>query len=94
MNRTEATPAELAAFAVALDAALDRHGWSDATLGEKVAGELGVEPFTKQAISNYRRGLREPHRATVFAMERVFGLKPGALSRHLGYLPVTAGRRS
>lgn len=94
MNRTEASPAQLAAFAAALDEALVKHGWSDGVLGEKAAAEMGGPPLTKQAISNYRRGLREPHRATVFAFERALGMKPGRLSQHLGYLPVTGGRRS
>jgi transcriptional regulator with XRE-family HTH domain len=93
MNRTEASAAEIAAFVDALDQAIAKRQLTLAEVADKVAAELG-EPMTMQAISNYRRGVREPHRATVFALERVLGLRAGGLSRHLGYLPVTGGRRS
>lgn len=52
---------------------------------EHVADELGTTP---QALAHYEKGRRkvEPH--TVFALETAIGLRPGELSRFLGYMPV------
>lgn len=79
----EATAAELKAFAAALRAALDAWTGRD----HEAATAAGISP---ERLSQYATGRHEPPRAAVFALERVLKLKPGALSRHLGYLPVDA----
>jgi len=51
--------------------------------------ELGVN-VTKQSVQAWRTGASEPSKEKVRALERVFDLAPGALSRTLGYLPLDA----
>lgn len=46
--------------------------------------------MTENAVWLYTRGEREPDRDIVFELERYLGERPGALSRILGYLPVSA----
>lgn len=79
----EASPAELKAFAAALRSALDAWPGRD----HEAAKAAGISP---ERLSQYATGRHEPPRATVFAIERVLKLKPGGLSRHLGYLPIDA----
>jgi transcriptional regulator with XRE-family HTH domain len=83
----DATPQEAAAFAEALSAQLGM--WSREEFAEAVAAESG-ETVTPSAISLWLNAKSEPSRVKVYAMERVLGLKPGTLSRCLGYLPVNA----
>lgn len=58
-------------------------GWSQAEL----ADQLGV---SGSLVGLWLRGAGEPSRKHVFAMERLFDLKPGTLSRIMGYLPLNA----
>lgn len=83
----EPSAAELARFAAALSAriaGLDRKQFAAAVA--KISGE-GVSPA---AVSQWTTGKNEPSRRKVFAIEKVLGEKPGALSRLLGYLPLEA----
>jgi transcriptional regulator with XRE-family HTH domain len=45
---------------------------------------------TQSAVSAWITGKSEPAADTVFACEVATGVGPGALSRHLGYLPLDA----
>lgn len=77
------------AFGTALDRALN--GRPRAWLGAEVARAVGKEtPITASAVTQWINGETEPARSYVFAAEEVLGLKPGTLSRLLGYLPVAA----
>jgi transcriptional regulator with XRE-family HTH domain len=57
-------------------------------LGQEVGILLEREPFSQSIISMYLLGQAQPDPETVFAMERVLGVRPGAFSRYLGYLPL------
>lgn len=46
--------------------------------------------FQQPTISGWEKGLTEPDPDVVFELERCLGQKPGALSKFLGYVPVTA----
>jgi hypothetical protein len=87
LRAVEATPEQAASFARALSAALE--GWTRDDFVGAVAAE-SEETLTASALSLYLNAKNEPSRAKVFAMERVLNLRPGELSRHLGYLPVEA----
>lgn len=50
-----------------------------------IAAALGT---TQSTVSAWKRGHCLPDMETVFALERLLGLRPGQLSRHLGYLPL------
>lgn len=52
-----------------------------------LAEVLGVSP---ELVRQWLTGATEPGRTKVFAIERHFELRPGALSRTLGYLPLEA----
>lgn len=89
MPRMEATPEQMQSFAAALERALD--GRQRAWLGAQIAREVGrPTPLTASAVNQWIACTSEPSREFVFAAERVLSLPPGALSRHLGYLPINA----
>lgn len=46
--------------------------------------------FQQPTISGWESGASEPDPDVVFEIERRLGLKPGALSKFLGYVPVAA----
>lgn len=52
-----------------------------------VAARLGV---SERTIRSWVRGERRTDPSQVFALEGVLGVEPGGLSRHLGYLPLSA----
>lgn len=60
-----------------------------ADLAERLTSDLG-QKVTQANVSQWVNGDHEPPRRMVFAIERCLDLKPGALSRVLGYLPVNA----
>lgn len=83
----EATAEQAEAFVAAVSAQMV--GWTRDELAEAVAKESG-ESVSVSALSLWLSAKAEPSRRKVFALEKVLGCKPGALSRHLGYLPINA----
>ena len=76
-------------FGQALDRALNNR--PRAWLGAEIARLCGKEtPITASAVNQWVAGTSEPDRRYVFAAEQVLALKPGTLSRILGYLPLDA----
>ena len=64
-------------------------GRNQTWLGAETAAVVGREaPWAQTAVSQWLRGVTTPEPEVVFAMERALALRPGDLSRHLGYLPV------
>lgn len=56
-----------------------------------VANEMG---YSQTAVVMWEFGQHSPPPEIVFKLERMLQLKPGALSQHLGYVPVDlAGKR-
>lgn len=89
MNTMDTRGAQTTEFGAALELALD--GRQLAWLGAEIARDLDLPaPITRSAVAQWVEGTTEPTRDKVFAAERVLGLKPGTLSRLLGYLPVEA----
>lgn len=84
-SEREATAARLSAFAAAMAAARTAADMSQLALGEAIGRQQG-------SVSRYEAGLLEPDPFTVFEMERALGLKPGALSHYLGYMPINFDR--
>lgn len=79
------------AFASELRAALDDAGRKQSWLGAEVARIEGVDtPIAQPQISRYLAGESTPEPRRVFAIEQALELRPGHLSRLLGYLPVDA----
>lgn len=73
----------------AIKDALEERGESQSWLGREVGRILGrPDPYSQAIVSTWVLGDRLPEPAQVFAIEQALGLRPGFLSRHLGYLPV------
>lgn len=85
-----ATDEQRAAFGGALQDVLDRLGMSQTALAAEVGRALGRGPVSQPWISEIRRGAKEPSVEVAFAIEEVVGVKPGQLTRHLGYVPAGA----
>lgn len=77
------TPEQAKAFGEALTNLLDTRGVKRPALAE-------VMKVTPELVRQWQTGQSEPPRSKVFGLEEHFGLRPGALSRLLGYLPVRA----
>lgn len=58
--------------------------------GVEVAKRMGGETMSQSSVSNWLAGRQIPGPDVVFAMEKLLAVPPGALSRHLGYLPLAA----
>ena len=66
-------------------------GRNQTWLGAEIATVMGRDlPWAQTAVSQWLRGTTTPDPEVIFAMERALGVRPGDLSRHLGYLPVAA----
>lgn len=74
-----------AAFAAALRNERLRRGITQS----EVAARIGVG---QTAVAAWENAVSIPDPLTVFTVERAIGMRPGRLSRHLGYVPVPAGR--
>lgn len=78
-------------FGETLRVALRNAGKTQTWLGEEVARIEGrSDAYFQTVVSNWCVGKAEPSPMTVFAIEEALGLRGGSLSRHLGYLPLTA----
>lgn len=85
------TPQQQLGEAIARE--LDAAGRSQSWLGSEVARLEGRdEPYSQSAVSYWLSAKYEPSPAQVFAIEEALKLRPGRLSRIMGYLP--AGARS
>jgi len=78
------TPDQLAAMGAAVSSARQAAGMSQGALGATV----GIGQGQVSAIENGAREMTLPQE--VFAIETALGLPAGALSFHLGYMPVGA----
>lgn len=86
---TDTAEGRRAMFGHAVESALD--GRSQSWLGAEVARAVGApSPISGSAVSQWIAGKTEPGPDRVFAAEQILDLKPGTLSRILGYLPTTA----
>lgn len=86
----EASATQLKAFGEALAAQLGPGRGRTTWLAQQVGKELGEPGVTPTAVKAWLDGQSEPTRARVFALERIFRLRGGTLSRLLGYLPADA----
>lgn len=73
----------LARFRDALRTARQKKGWSQGDLA-KLIGR------SQAAVAGWENGPNTPPVPTTFAIERALELAPGALSQHLGFMPVSA----
>lgn len=83
LRPVEWTEEEAQTFRRAVDALRDTRGWSQKELG----AALGV---SGSLVGQWLRGVGEPPRHRVFELEEEFNLRPGTLSRIMGYLPLNA----
>lgn len=71
-----------------LKAAFDDTGRSQSWLGAEIARMEGSEsPVAQSQVARYISAEHIPEPARVFAIEKALGLKAGALSHLLGYVP-------
>lgn len=77
-----------AAFGEAIRDRLHEMKKSQRWLGQEVARLEGRgDAYTQQTVATWLSGSAEPAPRTVFAVEVALSVKPGSLSRLLGYLP-------
>ncbi len=88
MSNKNSTLEQRKAFGAAISGAL-----TDADLRISalfpIAGSDKAES-ARRAANDWLSGKREPSRPQVLAIEELVGVEPGALSRHLGWLPLGA----
>ncbi len=70
-------------FTQALGRAIAGSGMKQTEVARATGGAV-----SQGTISGWLRGGATPQPDSVFAIERALGLRPGDLSRHLGYVPV------
>jgi len=90
-RETNSNEAERATFGAALYAAAARAGWSKPSQLGAAMREAGFS-ITDTQVDRWLRGMSEPQRPMVTALEQLCDLSPGALSRHLGWVPLNAGK--
>lgn len=83
-----ATPEQKRAFGEALIEALQARSLRPPDLVDVISAADRNKASAK--VSHWVRGVSEPSRPTVVAIERFLNLEPGTLSRHLGWVPVVA----
>lgn len=77
--------------AAVIEQALRRLDRSQGWLGAEVARIEGREnPYSQATVSQWLDRITEQLPGRVFAIEEVCDMKPGSLSRQLGFLPVDA----
>lgn len=78
-------------IAQAVEDTLNRLGRSQAWLGQEVARIEGrPNPYTQASVSGWLDRMADQPPGRVFAIEQALGMRPGRLSRPLGYLPADA----
>jgi transcriptional regulator with XRE-family HTH domain len=83
MNANAEPTTERATFGAAI-----RSARLDAAVSQEA---LGAQLGSSQAsVASWERGTYIPDPEVVFRLERKLGVRPGALSQHLGYLPIEA----
>lgn len=74
--------------AALIDEALQRLGKNQAWLGAQVAAlEERGNPYSQPAVSDWLARIDEQLPGRVFDIEQALGVKPGVLSRLLGFVP-------
>lgn len=81
MSRYTRRP-EYQEFGKALAVARLARDWSQARLAQQL-------DMTQTAVASWEGGINAPAPDVIFRLERVLGIAPGALSQHLGYLPLS-----
>ena len=81
---------QAAAFGRALGDVMERRGISQTELAAEVGRHMGRKPLSQPWVSEIRRGIKTPPPEVAIAMERVLRVRPGQLTRHLGFLPLEA----
>jgi len=83
--------AERAAFGAALYESAFNAGYARPSQLGAALREAGFS-ITDTQVDRWIKGVSEPQRPMVTALEQLCDLSPGALSRHLGWLPLNAGK--
>lgn len=86
-KEAETTVEQRRAFGTALEAAMHSARIGGYAGLSKALAAVGVDRH-EQTCGQWVKGLTEPRRAEVAALEVVCKVEPGQLSRHLGYVPV------
>lgn len=75
----------------AMRKALADMGRSQSWLGAEVARLEGrPDPYSQASVSDWLLGANAMTPSQVFAVEQALQMRPGTLSRELGYLPMTS----
>ena len=83
--------AERAAFGAALYESALNAGYARTSQLGAALREAGFS-ITDTQVDRWIKGVSEPQRPMVTALEQLCDLNPGALSRHLGWLPLPTGK--
>jgi len=75
------------AFGHALESAMHAKGMRFVAELHRAGSEAGIAK-TAETFATWVRGEFEPARHEVLILEKICGLEPGHLSRHLGWVPV------
>lgn len=81
-----ATAEQRRGFGAAVFAARKAAGLRQEDLAARLFGADQARK-SQPTVSFWESGTHEPEAEMVFAIERAIGVKPGSLSRHLGYVP-------
>lgn len=87
--RTDSTPEQRQAFALALTHLIDENGITRKALAERLAAEY-AEPVDASTVSNWCNAKHEPRRIQVLALEHLLQVPAGTLTQLLGYTPTDA----
>lgn len=90
-REVNSTEAERSAFGSALYSAASGAGFAKVSQLGAALREAGFE-ITDTQVKRWIDGASEPQRPLVIALEQLCDLNPGALSRHLGWLPLNVGK--
>jgi transcriptional regulator with XRE-family HTH domain len=86
---TDSTPEQMAAFGQAIAEELRSRGLTQAQLRRDLEEALG-DTIHQTTVSNWVAGKHEPSRTQAILLEEFLRAAPGSLTRHIGYLPLTA----